>query len=100
MCNEYICAVVCKLNKFAILNKRIWYILFRKTPRKNSGIETVRPSFLRKLSGLAQDTSDEDTDMATTTDDDDDDVQLRAGRQNSSVLSESNDTSSWWCTIV
>lgn len=99
MCNEYICAVVCKLNKFAILNKRSWYILFRKTPRKNSGIETVRPSFLRKLSGLAQDTSDEDTDMATTTDDDDD-VQLRAGRQNSSVLSESNDTSSWWCTIV
>ncbi|XP_037777491.1 lissencephaly-1 homolog A-like [Penaeus monodon] len=70
-----------------------------KTPRKNAGIETVRPSFLRKLSGPAQETSDEDTDFASTTDDDDDDMQVRAGA-NSSMLSESNDSSSWWCTVV
>lgn len=70
-----------------------------KTPRKNAGIETVRPSFLRKLSGPTLDTSDEDTDFVSTTDDDDDDMQLRAG-PNSSILSESNDSSSWWCTII
>lgn len=74
-------------------------LLFRKTPRKNAGIETVRPSFLRKLSGPTLDTSDEDTDFVSTTDDDDDDMQLRAG-PNSSILSESNDSSSWWCTII